>query len=282
MAQSLAAGNDHNSGDPMTIDLPFTQAQYEKWCRDMDSADREVREATGARRDVRARIKGSAGKNGLKAFDLARRERDLPGADRVEIDSYKRQMMQWEGKPLGYQAGFDLTDAPPPARFQLPEKEMKRVDDHGYTTGKAGHPASRNPWNPGTEPFDAWLAAWTRGQGDKVTTEVKRGPGRPKGSGQAKTAAPAPAAAPKRRGRKSKTNGADPAPLGEGAPANEEARRLGRENGLAGNQDNAARWPQGTPGSADYWMGHADGSREREEKGDPLPLAGAASGPLLN
>ncbi len=74
----------------------------------------------------------------------------------------------------------------------------------------------------------------------------------------------------------------DPVPLGEVAAPNTEARRLGYENGLAGNRDNAARWPEGEPGAGDYALGHEEGSREREAKGDPLPLAAGQSGPLLN
>lgn len=299
MAQPLAAGNGHNSGDPMTIDLPFTQSEYEKWCREYDSCDREVREAVAERRNLRSKIKGAAGKNGLKAFDLARRERELPGTDRIEIDSYKRKMLEWEGKPIGYEPnlpGFDMTDgAPPPSLFQLTEKEMERVEGHGYDMGKAGQPASRNPWNPGTAPHQAWLDAWVKGQGEKVATEIKRGPGRPRKDAPAEEAKPdgrrgrvlseeqkaaMQAGRVAARQRKAGSNGeaavhADEEP----APRHAEARRLGHENGLAGNYDNAARYPEGEVGHDDYILGHEEGTREREEKGQPLA---DSAGPLLH
>jgi hypothetical protein len=42
------------------------------------------------------------------------------------------------------------------------------------------------------------------------------------------------------------------------APVNEEARRHGREDALAGTRDHAAGWPAGMYGHADYWLGRAD------------------------
>ena len=42
-----------------------------------------------------------------------------------------------------------------------------------------------------------------------------------------------------------------------------EARAQGREDGLAGHRDHAARWPAGEYGHADYALGHADGEAER-------------------
>jgi hypothetical protein len=58
------------------------------------------------------------------------------------------------------------------------------------------------------------------------------------------------------------------APTGVGpdngaAEPNEEARRIGRENGLAGHRDNAARYPAGDYGHADYELGHTEGQDER-------------------
>ena len=42
------------------------------------------------------------------------------------------------------------------------------------------------------------------------------------------------------------------------APPNGEARRAGRHDALAGSEEHAERWPSGTYGHADYWLGRAD------------------------
>ena len=48
------------------------------------------------------------------------------------------------------------------------------------------------------------------------------------------------------------------------APADDNARRLGRVDGLNGNHHYAAEYPSGEPGHADYMLGLADGEAERE------------------
>lgn len=50
---------------------------------------------------------------------------------------------------------------------------------------------------------------------------------------------------------------------GATAEPNEEARRIGREDGLGGVRDHAARWAPGEPGHDDYEAAHADGAAER-------------------
>jgi hypothetical protein len=42
------------------------------------------------------------------------------------------------------------------------------------------------------------------------------------------------------------------------APPHEEARREGVRDALAGTSEGEARWPAGTYGHADYWLGRAD------------------------
>lgn len=58
--------------------------------------------------------------------------------------------------------------------------------------------------------------------------------------------------------KKRRTNGS-----GTTAEPNTEARQHGREDGLGGVRDHAARYPEGKPGYADYIMGKADGEAER-------------------
>ena len=48
------------------------------------------------------------------------------------------------------------------------------------------------------------------------------------------------------------------------AEPDEEARTAGRQDGLGGVIDHAARYPQGEPGHADYMLGRAEGEAERE------------------
>ena len=42
------------------------------------------------------------------------------------------------------------------------------------------------------------------------------------------------------------------------APPNAEARQDGRLDALTGKSERAAKWPAGTYGHADYWLGWAD------------------------
>ena len=180
----------------------YTQEQYEAWKREYDQADKTVLEATGERKDLRARIKGVIGKNGMKGFDQARRLALMPGADRDEVDQHTRRMLEWEKKPFGFQAGFqgfDMSDAPPPAMLNLDDEEIAVIKRQAYDSGKAGKRADRNPWTPGTRPHKIWLEAWTEGNGDKVKEEIQpsepKRPGRPRGT----AAAPKPASDRPRR-----------------------------------------------------------------------------------
>jgi len=51
---------------------------------------------------------------------------------------------------------------------------------------------------------------------------------------------------------------------GHQAQPDEVARTAGRQDGLGGVMNHAARYPQGEPGHADYMLGLADGEAERE------------------
>ena len=58
---------------------------------------------------------------------------------------------------------------------------------------------------------------------------------------------------------------ATPSRRGNGyAEPDEEARTAGRQDGLGGVIDHAARYPQGEPGHGDYELGRAEGEAERE------------------
>lgn len=170
----------------------YTQQQYDGWKREYDQADEAVRRASGKRRDLRKRIEGVLGKNGLIAFAQARKESLMPGADRVEIDEQKRRMLEWENKPLGYQQGFDLSTSPPPAMLNLDDDEIDAIKRQAYEAGIAGKRSDRNPWNPNSRPHEVWLEAWTEGQAAKVTAEIvpegeQPRRGRPPGPGKKAT-----------------------------------------------------------------------------------------------
>jgi ribosome modulation factor len=216
--QSTANGEGHN-GAPS-----YTQEQYEAWKREYGQADKAVLEATGERKDLRARIKGAIGKNGMKGFDQARRLALMPGADRDEIDAHTRRMLEWEKKPFGFQAGFqgfDMSSAPPPAMLNLDDEEIEAIKRQAYDSGKAGKRADRNPWTPGTRPHEIWLASWTEGNGDKVTEEIRPTALQPQARGRTPAAKPATSAKPD--GRKGRVV----------TEAQKEAMRLGRERARA-------------------------------------------------
>lgn len=63
------------------------------------------------------------------------------------------------------------------------------------------------------------------------------------------------------------------APAGNGhvADKHEIAWETGFADGLAGNQDHAARWPAGEYGHADYHMGHAEGGKQHERSAALAP-----------
>ena len=204
MAEPLSSEGTRSTGPGHNgAPIPCTQVQYENWKKEYDQKDKAVLEATGERKDLRARIKGVIGKNGMKAFDQARSLALMPGADRVEIDEHVRRMLECENKPLGHQAGFpgfDMSNAPPPAMLNLDDEEIEAIKRQGYDAGRAGKAAARNPWNPGSKPHEIWLEAWTNGQAEKVERELgtgsangstapKRGPGRPKGPAKASASA---------------------------------------------------------------------------------------------
>ena len=109
--------------------------------------------------------------------------REQAGVIRERIDAAWRQLQAWDAKPVGVQAGMDLTTT---AAGDLNEHEVKRVDKAGFDAGKAGQKAEGNPYTPGTEAATVWQNAWARGQAAKVHEELsgepqlRRGPGRPR------------------------------------------------------------------------------------------------------
>lgn len=143
-------------------------AQFLGWLGRYADCDAEVADAVQARKDLRAEIKAAVGKEGLIAFDRARKDADMSGELREKRERAYRQFMAWQSKPIGFQASMDLpTDE---AARALNVHELKRIDNEGEAAGKAGRKRDSNPWTPGTEGYQRWDTAWMRGQAEIAET----------------------------------------------------------------------------------------------------------------
>jgi hypothetical protein len=218
----------------------FSQATVLGFFDEYLAADDAVAEAVGARKDLRARIKGEG--ISLAAFDKARKDARMSGEEREERDRHYRRIMAFIGKPVGFQGAFSFDQSPEDAA-QVDVSRLKAVDADGYEAGRAGHKASLNSWTPGTEEHSRFHTAWLRGQAEKVTAEIQ----------------PADAAPKRSRGRPRKNGAQAAAPNGTTpiAEQNAEARADGEADGAAGTTTNAVKWPMGTPGHGDYELGRA-------------------------
>jgi hypothetical protein len=155
-------------------------------------ADQAVAEKVGARKDLRARIKGAGFT--LAAFDRARKEAEKSGDKREAEDREFRRYMDWLGKPIGFQTEmFTEAATAPPAPpnghdlAQPSEIQQSRVRDDGTIAGKTGRDRGTNPWSPGTLLYTVWDTAWAAGaevlaQSREPEPGAKRGRGRPPGS----------------------------------------------------------------------------------------------------
>ena len=151
MAEPLHAAIGDNS-----VDIGMALDFHDRY----DDADQAVAEAVAARKDLRAAIK-SAG-IALSGFDRARRDRNRSGAVReAEHAEYLRQM-QWLGKPVGTQAGFN---------FDIEERDLGDIDSEGERAGFAGKRRESNPWTPRTEAADRWDEGWLRGDAQRQDAE---------------------------------------------------------------------------------------------------------------
>lgn len=253
MAEPLTAERGHNGPDRASF-LGFV-TRHDDIEEELTEAQETVRSIRRRRKDLRKLVVAEG--HNLEAFDRAMVDRKRSGEEREAEDRAYRQAMMWLLKPVGYQANA-FVDTEEGAEAAA-EHHLAEAGRDGFAAGKGGHSASLNSFTPGTELFAAWQSGWVRGQesiAETLQPEVpKRGRGRPRKAKDA-DAEPAPT-----------KNGADP------APPNAEARRLGYENGVAGNQDNAARFKSGEAHHADYELGRAEGAREREERNAESDLA---------
>ncbi len=214
----------------------------------------------------------------LRALADAKRS----GEEREAADRAYRRNMAWLGKPVGTQSEFDLAPSWSPV-------DLSRVERDGFTAGKRGDRADSNSWTPGREEHQRWHSGWLRGQGEKVTAEIRTAEKVALGGDEGY---PLPTEPTRRRGRPKgspnkpkvaqeeqdvvvvldqdgnvydiEPNDGVPAQAnGAAAPADLVAQSIGREDGAAGHQDHAARYPFGHHAHADYWTGHTEGKASR-------------------
>src|SRR5215831_18524627 len=171
MANGRAAGIGDNNG----------KAEFLGFFEEYDDADAAVAEAVGARKDLRARIKGAG--IILKAFDRARKLAVVSGEKREEEELALRRYMGWLQKPLGFQGRmFDQAPAAP-GDGEVSPQTVERVERQGYEAGEAASQGDAkrlrvsNPWTPGTYLHDVWDAHWRRGAGleEEVAAEPDAG-----------------------------------------------------------------------------------------------------------
>jgi hypothetical protein len=169
-----------------------TRSTYLEFYDAYAAADALVAEAVGARKDLRARIKGAGFL--LGPFDRARKEAEKSGDMREAEDAEFRRNMEWLGKPVGFQTTI-FTEAEAPAggapnghdTAAVSEHQRRRVSDAGHTAGLHGYVRDGNPWSPGTLLYQVWDSGWHQGAEMLAQSRVpepgsKRPRGRPPGS----------------------------------------------------------------------------------------------------
>jgi len=116
----------------------------------------------------------------LKAFDAVRY---LAGEAASEVRNYYAhlgEMLEWAGKPLGYQADMFGEDN----EKELTEPQMQTIQWQGKMAGLRGQDRGENPHTPGRIAYNMWDDGWIDGQRQLAErlTPPRRRPGRPKGS----------------------------------------------------------------------------------------------------
>lgn len=167
--------------------------RYDAIEREIDEAKAVQKEAVESRKNLRKIIKG-AGIN-LPGFDRARADLAKSGEVREEENAEYHRQMAWKGKPVkvGQQSAFDFEAEP-----EVPEIQIRRVQEAGHGAGKNGSPRSGNPWTPGTLLHAEFDGGWCQGRQEWETSQEanaqqtvpRRGPGRPRKENTRDTVAP--------------------------------------------------------------------------------------------
>jgi hypothetical protein len=150
-----------------------------KFLDEYGDVDAVLKEGRNLRKELRARIKQTLN---LPGFDLAKRLHEMAGEDREALLREARWIMITLGKPLP-EAGDDDPEVP-----QMSEAQRQRFEDDGHAAGLANAARGTNPWNPGSEAYQAWDSGYLGGREalsegqEEVVVPLKRPRGRPKGS----------------------------------------------------------------------------------------------------
>lgn len=161
-----------------------TQATFLQFLDRKRTVDQRVLEALADRKALDQAVK-SAGIP-VKVWKRAIVAAGQSGEIREEEDRWYARMMEWQLKPVGFQATMD--PELDPNRAALNVHTLKSIDLEGFEAGKGGRRRDSNTYSPGTEAHQRWDTAWLRGQAEiadtlKPTAEAKRGRGRPRATG---------------------------------------------------------------------------------------------------
>lgn len=279
MADALARRLDKSGGGEKSPVGDLTAVDWFRFLEEYNEADAKVKAATQARKELRERVKVKlVDPDLITSFDRARKDREVSGEYRSKLDAAYIRIMEWERKPVGFQASVALP---------LTQADAARVDLEGLEAGKSKHNREDNPYTPGTDEFARWDQAWFRGQAQRgatltddkdkkaATLAVVEG-----GKPPEPPAADQPPA--KRRGRPpgtgkkgqdaAATPGTNPPPdQGEGGDLDEKAPGQGDPDQGGPSQGDPEEQP---PGGDDHREGEQNAGGDLDRYGSDWPSAG--------
>jgi hypothetical protein len=194
-----------------------TQAAYLEMLDKYEDVEERIAEAKGVVADLHAERKGlrQAIKGmgiPLAAWDDSRADAKISGQVRQEKYAWYVQLMEWQSKPVGYQAtmGAEYREPTDEDKDAISIHHARQIADGGKAAGRAGHERTSNPWSPATYQWQLWDTNWLDGAEELAQRKVA--------SDAAKEAKEAKQSddAPKRRGRPA---GSRNKPKGNGAGA---------------------------------------------------------------
>lgn len=151
------------------------QAVVLKYFDEYDDVEAALKEVRTMRKELRGRIQQTVN---LRGFDLSRKMSSLAGEDREAQLREFMWIMAAIGKPI-------TTQVEPLDDGTLSDHQRRVLEDSGHEAGKGNTAREANPWNVGSEAYQAWDSGWLSGRealSDNLTGPLKRPRGRPKGS----------------------------------------------------------------------------------------------------
>lgn len=151
------------------------QAVVLKYFDEYDDVEAALKQMRELRKELRARIQQTVN---LRGFDLSRKMSSLAGEDREAQLREFLWIMAAIGKPVSTQVDA-LDDG------TLQDHQRRALEEAGNEAGRGNMARQANPWNVGSEAYQAWDSGWLTGRealSDNLTGPLKRPRGRPKGS----------------------------------------------------------------------------------------------------